>query len=262
MNWIKNSKKFSFLALVIFTITLALLFFGLWNTSLLTQEGQKLAIVNYIYLFIIFLSGSFLSFLAMKNNTLASSLSNHLTEIEEREKKEKKAREQAGKTKEERQQEAIDERVQKVVPPDETGNIEEYSENLLKKISKEYEIVVGLVHVRKPGEEIFSVAGKYAFYADEPPADFKLGETIPGQAAKDKQLINISGIPETYFEVMSGLGKSIPTQMLVVPVVHEDETIAVLELAAFKAFNQKDEMFFNSFASKVSGTFAKLTQKV
>ncbi len=261
MNWIKNSKLFTLLALVIFIIALAFLFFGLWNVSLLAQESQKLIIVNYIYLIIILLAGGFLFFLAMKNNTMASSFSNQLAEIEKRKRKEKKAREQAEKTKEERQQEEIDERVRELLPSDKTEKLEEYSEELLKRISKEYEIVVGLVHVKKSGDEIFTVFGKYAFYSEEPPADFKLGETIPGQAAKDKQLINISGIPEKYFEVLSGLGKAAPTQMLVVPVVYNGETIAVLELAAFKAFNQKDEMFFNSFAKEISGTFAKLTQK-
>src|SRR5437764_9092925 len=56
---------------------------------------------------------------------------------------------------------------------------------------------------------------------------FKLGESLVGQAALERKRILLTDIPAGYVKVGSGLGESRPTNIVVLPVLFEDEVKAV-----------------------------------
>lgn len=65
---------------------------------------------------------------------------------------------------------------------------------------------------------------------------FRLGEGLVGQSAFEKRMIQMNNVPSDYIHITSGLGKSSPTSIMVVPVIFEGEVMAVVELATFTSF--------------------------
>jgi len=54
------------------------------------------------------------------------------------------------------------------------------------------------------------------------------------QALRNRELLVVSDVPETYLKIRSGLGESAPRSLVFLPLSRLDETIGVLELALFK----------------------------
>jgi signal transduction histidine kinase/DNA-binding response OmpR family regulator/CHASE3 domain sensor protein/HPt (histidine-containing phosphotransfer) domain-containing protein len=63
---------------------------------------------------------------------------------------------------------------------------------------------------------------------------FALGEGLAGQCARDQRPITLEGLPPGYLGISSGLGAAAPTAVNAWPLVSQDETLGVIELAAFR----------------------------
>lgn len=111
-----------------------------------------------------------------------------------------------------------------------------YGAALLKALSKQLEIVTGMVYMYKQEAEVYSSVATFAYYSDNQPADFKIGEGLSGQVVKDNKAIFLSDIPDGYIEVVSGLGKNAPNYMALIPIYKNGKVIGVVELASFKSF--------------------------
>ena len=59
---------------------------------------------------------------------------------------------------------------------------------------------------------------------------FALGESLVGQAALERKTIQITEPPDDYIRVSSGLGRSIPASILIMPILFEDQVLGVIEL--------------------------------
>src|SRR5207244_3056432 len=66
---------------------------------------------------------------------------------------------------------------------------------------------------------------------------FAPGEGLVGQAALEGKSILVSNAPSDYVRVTSGLGESLPVNIIVLPVLFEDQVLSVIELASVHAFN-------------------------
>ena len=84
------------------------------------------------------------------------------------------------------------------------------------------------------------VAG-YGYSAGE--NRFKLGDSLVGQAAVEKAPILVTNAPPDYVRVRSGLGEAVPVNLIVLPILFEDDVLGVIELASLRAFNDVDRMF-------------------
>src|SRR5438034_495805 len=69
------------------------------------------------------------------------------------------------------------------------------------------------------------------------PTKFKIGEALVGQAALELKPILITQAPDDYVRITSGLGEGIPVNVIVLPVLFEDQVMAVVELASFQRFS-------------------------
>ncbi|MGB8963471.1 MAG: HAMP domain-containing protein [Pseudonocardiaceae bacterium] len=65
---------------------------------------------------------------------------------------------------------------------------------------------------------------------------FALGESLVGQAALDKRTILVVDAPPDYAAISSGLGCAAPTNLLVLPLLFEDQALGVIELASVNEF--------------------------
>jgi signal transduction histidine kinase/HAMP domain-containing protein/CheY-like chemotaxis protein len=81
------------------------------------------------------------------------------------------------------------------------------------------------------------IAG-YGLRADkEAPRQYRLGQSLIGQAAKSKRSIVVSDIPEGYVKISSGIGEAAPANLAVLPILFQDQVLGVVELASFTDFS-------------------------
>ena len=142
------------------------------------------------------------------------------------------------------------------------GNKDESAEKLLERIlsviANKFEAVQGIMYFRDPAGEIYSHVANYAYYSDTLPVSFKAGETLPGQVAKNKKLLNIDNVPEGYMTVLSGLGSSYPRNLVIIPLLYQEETVAVIELASFKPFTAREENILEQLAPSLGNDIGNL----
>ncbi|MEK4519546.1 response regulator [Paenibacillus sp. FSL H8-0122] len=97
----------------------------------------------------------------------------------------------------------------------------------------------GAIYLKQGGQLNF--AAGYAFDdASGQQESIPLGSGLVGQCALDQQMIVLQDLPENYIKVRSGLGEAAPTSLIIVPIKHEQEVVAVMELAALSPFNSKE----------------------
>ena len=80
---------------------------------------------------------------------------------------------------------------------------------------------------------------------------FKIGEAIVGQAALEKKAIVITQAPEDYIKIASGLGEAAPTSIIVLPVLFEENVMAVIELASFTPFTEIQQDFLDQLSESI-----------
>ncbi|MEK3880643.1 response regulator [Paenibacillus sp. FSL M7-0420] len=97
----------------------------------------------------------------------------------------------------------------------------------------------GAIYLKQGGQLNF--AAGYAFDdASGQQESIPLGSGLVGQCALDQQMIVLQDLPENYIKVRSGLGEAAPSSLIIVPIKHEQEVVAVMELAALSPFNSKE----------------------
>ncbi|WP_337884051.1 response regulator [Fischerella thermalis] len=87
-------------------------------------------------------------------------------------------------------------------------------------------------------QPILKLLGSYAYQERKNLSNkFRLGEGLVGQCALEKQKIILTDVPSDYIRISSGLGESKPLNIIVLPVLFENQVIAVIELASFYKFS-------------------------
>jgi CheY-like chemotaxis protein/HAMP domain-containing protein len=77
---------------------------------------------------------------------------------------------------------------------------------------------------------------------------FGLGEGLVGQAALERKAILITQAPEDYITIGSGLGESAPVNIVVLPVLFEDQVMAVIEMASFTTYSDAHLTFLEQLS--------------
>src|SRR5690606_37290076 len=97
--------------------------------------------------------------------------------------------------------------------------------------------------------------GSYAFTRRKSlKTTFDFGEGLVGQAALEKEVIVISGIPSDYISVSSGLGEERPRHILVQPFIIDGEVKGVIEIGSFKEFNDNQLELMRSVGENIAIT--------
>ncbi len=258
-----NIRKYRIITIILFIsviITLLLLSIHLYNTSLREKQLSNNSII--IICIVLILTISILKFIISYKLSDKSKIEQKINEKVENEKAKIRAEYEKKKEKEEKVIETevnVDEAVKKLIPNLQNLNtLKSYTEKVLSNIAKEFEIVQGIFYTRTKKSNQYSIAGLYAFTSESRPKDFKLGETLPGQAAKSKDLLIVSQIPEKYYSVESGLGKSTPKNIVMVPVINKNTVVAVMELGTFKDLSTTEQKVLKVLASKLGDKINKL----
>ena len=91
------------------------------------------------------------------------------------------------------------------------------------------------------------------------PAEFKSGESLVGQVALTKKLIQINDIPENELMISFSMGVIKPASVTGLPLIHNNIVKAVIEISALHNFSE-DELLFLNEASGIAGLAVNLAQ--
>ena len=78
-----------------------------------------------------------------------------------------------------------------------------------------------------------------------------LGDGLVGQCALEKSRILLTDIPPDYVRISSSLGETQPRHLIVLPVLFEAETKAVIELASLKEFTSTHLTFLSQLTESI-----------
>ena len=99
---------------------------------------------------------------------------------------------------------------------------------------------------------IFKLLSSYAYKQRKNLSNqFAPGEGLVGQCALEKQQILIRHAPSDYIRITSGLGEAVPVNIIVLPVVFEDEAVAVIELASLQEFSEIHISFLDQLMENI-----------
>jgi HAMP domain-containing protein/signal transduction histidine kinase/CheY-like chemotaxis protein len=80
---------------------------------------------------------------------------------------------------------------------------------------------------------------------------FLIGEGLVGQSAFERKTIAIADVPPGYIKVGSGLGDATPADILVMPVLFEDQVLGVIELASMRPFSEPHRDFLDRIGETI-----------
>ena len=83
------------------------------------------------------------------------------------------------------------------------------------------------------------------------PQEFAIGEGLVGQCAFEKEKILITNVPQGYIKITSGLGKIKPTNLIILPVLFENNVKAVIELASLEPLSETHIDFLSQVTESI-----------
>jgi signal transduction histidine kinase/HAMP domain-containing protein/DNA-binding response OmpR family regulator len=88
------------------------------------------------------------------------------------------------------------------------------------------------------------LVGSYGYPDDEErPSRIPFGRSLVGQVARSRRPISVEELPPGYVTISSGLGRTVPSALVVLPIVVEDQVLGVIELASVTPFTQIHQDF-------------------
>jgi len=260
MKSAKNIKLLAVTVLVLIVLVSLLMLSAIYSSTSALPEENASPVMVYVYAIINLLLGVFFFVLIIKGLELKEKTKTiYVTENREEVNKDKEKNvEEEDTGKEAEELKAYFEETKSKVIPKRTTKIKSFTEKLLSNMANELDIVQGLFFIKEDKKDIYTIAGEYAYYSEDKPREFKTGETLSGQVAKNKKMVVVDNIPEGYITVLSGLGEGSPTVLVIVPLVENDETIGIIELASFKKFDDKKIKFLEFLSTSISEHLIKL----
>lgn len=78
------------------------------------------------------------------------------------------------------------------------------------------------------------------------------GQGLIGQAYLEKSSIYLKDVPNDYASITSGLGESTPKEVLIVPLIVNDEVEGIYEFASFKKFEEHQIQFLEQLGESLA----------
>ncbi|HMA97766.1 MAG TPA: ATP-binding protein, partial [Polyangiaceae bacterium] len=102
------------------------------------------------------------------------------------------------------------------------------------------------------GEPTLNLVASYGFGGRKSLNNrYRLRESLIGQCAFEKKRILLAEVPDDFLRISTGMGEASPRTVIVLPVLFEGETKAVIELASFSAFSPNHLAFLDQLMGSV-----------
>ena len=105
-------------------------------------------------------------------------------------------------------------------------------------------------------------AGYAVSRLDDVPKELKFGETLIGQAAAQKQLLQVKNVPDNFLQIRSGLGAAQPAHVVVVPLYVDTIVKGVIEIGSLHEIEDYKISFLREAASDIAMSLRSARNKV
>jgi len=113
---------------------------------------------------------------------------------------------------------------------------------------------IGAIYLFDNGQ--LSLAGSYAFHFRKQNTNtIRPGEGLVGQAALEKKTIVFTEVPDDYIKINSGLGNTIPKNIIMLPLLQDDALKGVVEIGSIREFSELDMQFLNMVSENLAIIF-------
>ncbi len=110
--------------------------------------------------------------------------------------------------------------------------LEQLGDNVLTFLAGYLDAQVGAVFIAEPDGRFRRRAG-YALGSAPVADEYRPGDSLVGQAAKENRMLHVTDVPAGYLSVGSSLGGSKPAEILIAPASIDGDVQAVVELGFF-----------------------------
>ncbi len=128
----------------------------------------------------------------------------------------------------------------------------ELCRDIILFLAKYVDAQLGAIYVQQE-DSSFRLADNYSLNSkSKVPTIIHLGQGLVGEAARGKETILLSEVPEKYFRIKSSLGEALPRYVIAVPAIWKGDTQAVIELASFNSFSELEVDFLNLVSESIA----------
>ncbi len=110
-------------------------------------------------------------------------------------------------------------------------NLHKLSTNLINTIIEYLDAPLGTLYLVGQHSQL-SLVGSFA--AEDAPRNLKLGEGLVGQVVKNKKMMVFNDLPPNYIHIKSSLGSTLPSSLVILPLVYSNEVLAVVEIGLLR----------------------------
>ncbi|MDG0811481.1 response regulator [Cohnella rhizosphaerae] len=135
--------------------------------------------------------------------------------------------------------------------------VQEASRIFMGKLAGALGASCGALYVRRDAALHFAAGYAYDDAAQNR-KPIPLGVGLVGQVALDKQPVVMRDLPADYVKISSGLGETPPSYLTLVPILYENETVGVVELASLHAFSQRERQLIDRVSANMGILFNTL----
>ncbi|MEV4941557.1 hybrid sensor histidine kinase/response regulator [Streptomyces zaomyceticus] len=90
------------------------------------------------------------------------------------------------------------------------------------------------------------------------PRRFHLGQSLVGQAARDRRTLLVEDVPAGYATIASGSGSGEPSALIVLPIVVEEQVLGAVEFASLHPFTGPRREFLDRFVDSAGAVLSSL----
>ncbi len=201
--------------------------------------------------------------LLLFNDKSASSNQQFFVAGKTKEKNKASAGQQVEENNEDEENDQIMQKIDQILT--EKNDIKSTSNKILSAVCKEFEACQGAIYIscEEDDKRFIELISSFAYpIADSEKIKFEFGEGLVGQAAKEGKIIYIDSVPDGYIKILSGLGSSSPSNLIIVPFISKGSVRGVAEIASFKKFPKKEEETLSKIFSKMAPIFLAVPDQV
>ncbi|MEA3451235.1 MAG: GAF domain-containing protein, partial [Bacteroidota bacterium] len=148
---------------------------------------------------------------------------------------------------------------------DNNDNLQVLTYELIKFITKYTKSAQGGFYLLEKDDDKQIIALKSAYAFDrkkEITAVIEIGEGLVGRAVKERRIVNINNLPNGYLQVRSGLGDASPNNLVIIPLMFEENVLGALELAGFSKYDDFYVDFLQQISVRISSSVSVLVKNL
>lgn len=140
-----------------------------------------------------------------------------------------------------------------------TEDIRAFSDQVIRQLVKYLGVNQGVLFVKgeADGEECLELAACYAYDKKRHTQKrLAMGQSLVGQCALERKMIQLTQVPDQYTSITSGLGETTPANIIIVPLISNEKVYGVIEIASFTVLEAYKVAFLEKLAESIAASLS------